>query len=219
MVLCLAIVMVLSMTVTAYATNGGFVESVSNNDSTELEDFTNESEDCEAKVIVTPYADRETLSNEAQKGLEKAYEIIKKTMDLTTLNEDLFDLADDKDVVASSLAVSELFHLDIDEDDSHSTHGKFTVKLSSETLKDFVGVMYLNGDKWELVDGAKIDKDGNLVLTTDKKGAYAIVVAADKQDGVQTGNAHFPWYCVVLIVASAVALGWSLKKNKENVVA
>ena len=218
LVLCLAMLLVMTVSFTAYATTGGFVESPSNNKAPVLEDFDNESEDCEAELIITSYADRDKLSDTAKDNLEKAYEIIKKTMDLIDLNSGLEDLADKLDVSASSLAVSDLFDIGVEEDTAHNTHGKFTVTVSSETLKDFVSVMYLNDDKWELVDGAEIDKDGHLSFETDKVGAYAIVVSADAKDDVATGNAHFPWYCVVLIIASVVALGWSLKKkDKENV--
>lgn len=216
--LCLALLLVMTMSFTAYATTGGFVESPSNKKTPVLEEFDNEDDDCEAEVIVTPYGDRDTLDDDAKKGLEEAYEIIKKTLDLTDLNDDLGDLADDLDIADSSLAVSDLFNVSIEEDKDHDDHGKFNLKLSSETLEDFVGVMYLNGDEWLLVNGTKIDKDGNLSFATDKTGVYAIVVAADSKDDVATGNAHFPWYCVVLIIASVVALGWSLKKkDKENV--
>ena len=106
----LTLVMMATITVTAFAA-GPFVSSPSNNQAPVLIEASNEDEDCEAKIIITSYANRGTMSAEACALLEQAYNQILNTSDLTTLADGLTKLVKKFGITSADLAVSDLFDI------------------------------------------------------------------------------------------------------------
>lgn len=205
--LTLALALLMSLCLSAMAAPGSFIVSPSGQTTPILVDSSNESHDCTAEIVVTPYSERDTLPEDARQKIEDAYDSIAGTSDLTTLNPDLGDIADRMNISSSALGVSDLFDLSYNSCEIHNEHGKFTIKLEAEMLDSFVALMYWDGAKWVTIEDAYVDENGYLTFVTDKFGPYAIVVntGAENVEPPKTGD-EFPWIYVVLMVASAAGL-------------
>ncbi|MBQ8001180.1 MAG: hypothetical protein IJ298_08300 [Ruminococcus sp.] len=178
--ICLALVMVFSLSVTVCAAPGSFVNSPSNNNAPVIEEFENESDDCTADLDITSFGDRNSLSDADKKEMEDAYDMIKNSTDLTDMFSGLNAVVDDLDILPSDLAVSDLFHIDYTDCVEHDEHGAFKIKLSADTLKGFAGlIQYINGE-WKLIDNAKVEDDEYLIFTADDLSTFAIVVDSTK---------------------------------------
>ena len=76
-VICLSLVMLFSLSVTALAANGAFIKSPSRNTAPIIIEFksdSNEDGKCDTKLIVTPYNERNTLPEDLLARIEKALE-------------------------------------------------------------------------------------------------------------------------------------------------
>ena len=215
LVLFTAIVMVLTMSFTAFAAPGAFVSSPSGNQGPTLVSGSNSDPDCGGKVVITPYSKRDTLDDEARKQIEDTYKDILGTDDLSKIIDALKDIAKQNNVSTKDLSVSDLFDISFSNCDDHDGHGNFDITLSAETLKNFVALARRNGDKWELVPGAKVNGD-HLMFSSDVEGAYAIIV--NTADVPKTGDESQAWIYIVLMLASVAGLvivGFSLKKKNS----
>jgi len=203
---CLALIMVACFSVTAFA-EGGFLNSPSLNPAPEVVEPTDEG------IEVTPYNDRDSLTDDEKKALEDAYDSIKNVDDVRDLNKDVADGN------SSNLAVSDLFNVGYE---GNNTSGSYSVALKSDTLNNFTSLMtYVNG-KWEIVDGAKV-QDGKLMFTAKNLGPYAIVVnTGDSTNSPQTGinetttteNTSLVVYGALMVVSACGAL-FMWRKSKK----
>ena len=109
--ICLMMVMVLSMSVNVFAAPGGFVSSPSGNPAPEVVIFAPSDDDCKGRLVVTAYGDRHDLSEALREMLEKAYDSIVNSDDLTKLNAELAKIAADRNIASTDLAVSDLFDI------------------------------------------------------------------------------------------------------------
>ena len=155
---------------------------------------------CEAKLIITPYADRDTLSDAARQLLEEAYAQIAGNKNLGNLSDALKALAEQKGVDVANLAVSDLFNIGYEGCDGHADHS-YTVKLKPEILKNFFTVMQYVDGKWIVIENATVNGE-YLTMSSKYYGPVAIVV--EKGD-TATGDS-FPWVYLVLMVVSAAGL-------------
>ena len=210
----LTLVMIFNLSISAFA--AGFVSSPSGNPAPDLIEGSNESEDCEADLIITPYSDRDDLDEKERENIEKAYDIISSSDDLTKLNEDLKKLAEDMDIKGSNLAISDLFNIGMTDCDTHGDHGKFNITLDAETLKNFVGLLRFDGENWHLVKDAKI-VNGQLVFSADALGNFAIVVNTAAGGAPQTGDSSNIYLWIMVFAGSAlVAVSVLLVLNKKK---
>lgn len=215
--LIMTLVLVLCLGVTASAEMGGFVESPSNNKAPELVESKNESEDCEAKLLITAYADRDDLPQETIDKLEDAYEIIKSAKDLSELNKKVEDAAKKLGVKVEDLAVSDMFDISSFGCDAHEDHGHFDITLKPDSLKNFVCLLHYYNGAWRVVENAKITKNGtHLEFTEDEFSPFAIVVntGAAGTSPETEDNSNIVWYAALMFV-SAVALAIVFKKSKS----
>ncbi len=221
LVICLAMLMVVGMSVNAFAASNAFVSSPSKNPAPELIEGINESEDCTGNAFITSYGDRDSLSEEDRKQIEKAYEDILATTDLTTINSDLKELASNLNVNAANLSVSDLFNIGHENCDDHDSHGDFTVTINAEMLDRFVGLLYYSNGKWELIKDVKIENvNGEMQLKFASEGvsSYAIVVDTTEAQGVspETGdNSRIHIYMIVMAVSALAIVLVSLKSKKQ----
>lgn len=193
-----------SMSVSVFATAGGFVSSPSRNQAPELIDEVIESEECEAEIVITAYADRDELDAEIRQQIEDAYASIVDNTDLTTLDSALGDKADDLGVKASELAVSDLFNVGVTEGKEHSGHGDFQVTVKADTLDNFVSLLrYYNGE-WEVVDDAEVMNNGKYLAfsVSEPAAAYAIVVNTGDEPAQKEANP-----LAAVVIASGVVCG------------
>ena len=210
--LLVAVILILSIGVNSMA--AGFVESPSNNPAPGIVEGGSSSEDCEGTIKVVPYSEREKLPEDERKELEDAYNIISNTDDLTDLNDDLKDIAEDNNIKGTNLSVSDLFALTLENCPDHTGHGGFNLKLSAETLKNFVGLLRFDGKNWHLVKGASV-KDDILSFTSDELGSFAIVVDSGAVDTPKTGESNKIYFWIMVFAASAIVLviiGFKKKK-------
>lgn len=210
----LSLMLVLALSVSVFAT-GGFVKSPTLDKAPTVEDVKVETGTAPT-VTVTPYAERTKLEDNAEKAIETAFNEIKAAADVTKVVADLTKVAADKKVEAKNLAVSDLF--DISHDGAAGTdYGTFTIKLSADTLKNFVALLHKGANGWTLVENAKIEGD-HLVFSVDDFSPFAIVVDAGADSPSTGDNANLPLY-IGLMAVSAVALVVvivALKKKKSN---
>ncbi len=216
--LSLTLLMLVSMSLSVFAMPGGaFISSPSTNDDPELISFSLEA-DCGAQVVLTPYADKDALPEADKAALKAAYDAIRGTTDLNTLESDLTALADKLSITTKTMAVSDLFDLSIVGCDNaeHATtgHGTITITVKISGLNNFVGVLHMNDGEWELVDGAKA-KDETITFQVDDLSPFAIVVDADENSPI-TGDMHL-YILGAIMVLSAVALIICYKKSRKVV--
>ncbi len=211
--ICLALVMVFALGLNVMAASNNFVESPSNNRAPIIIDCKNESEDCTANVVVTPYGDRDSLTDEQKKNLEDAYNQIVNADNLEDMFSGVTSIVNPGTVI-TDLAISDLFNMHYSDCDTHTGHGSFKIQLSTETLKGFVGLIQFIDGEWKIVDDAVVD--GNyLSFTADELSSFAVVVDRTKAEstspvtGVPTATylafaAAFAVVCLAAITAVVV---------------
>ena len=219
LVICLVMLMVAILGVTAFAAPNGFVSSPSGNAAPDVESFEPSDEDCTATLVVTPYGDKHELSKTLQAMLDAAYNSIVNADDLTSLNDDLAKIVKDRNLDSKKLAVSDLFDIHVAGCDYHEEHVDFDVTLSADTLSHFVALLHMNKDgEWELVADARVaNNDEHLIFSVESFSPFAIVIdtSASSPD---TGDSAMIY--VGAMAASAVAFVVLLvvinRKKKEN---
>lgn len=195
----LALVMALSLPMTAFAASGAFLSSPSTNADVQMTEFSFTG-NCGGKLFVTPYGDIAELDDVARNAMEDAYNSIAANKDLSKIVDALKAKAEAAGIDVTNLAVSDLFYLGYDGCADHNGH-TYTVKLKPEVLNSFFSVMQYVDGKWVVVENAKVE-GGYLTLSGNTYGPIAIVV---QKDGTATGDA-FPWIYVVLMAVSAAGL-------------
>ena len=217
MVFLLTVVFMLSMTLTAFAAPGAFVKSPTGNKAPTTIEFKPANDECTAVLVITPYDEKQELSDALKKLMEKAYNAIKGTNDLTSLNADLEKLAKDKKIKGTNLAVSDLFDIHITGCEFHEEHTEFDIILSADSLKNFVGLLHMNKNgEWELVKDARVLKDkDHLAFSVDSFSPFAVVVDTSANPS-QTGDDNLiPVYASVMAV-SALGIVLILVKSKKQ---
>ncbi len=215
--ICLALVMVFSLSVSVCAATGSFVSSPSGNKAPVIVDFENESDDCTANLDITSYDDRYSLSDADKKEMEDAYNQIKNSTDLTDMFSGLNAVVDELDILPSDLKVSDLFHIDVLDCVEHDEHGAFKIKLSADTLKGFAGLIQYFDGEWKLIEDAKVEDGQYLIFTADELSTFAIVVDSTKAatTSPQTGD---PTLAIIAVVAGLAlcALTATVVVNKKK---
>jgi hypothetical protein len=216
--ICLMVVIVLSMSVmSVFAAPGAFLKSPSGNSAPTKVEFDPKDEECTAELIITPYSDRKTLQAELKTLIEKAYDVIANTDDLTTLNADLKDVAASKKIPGDKLAVSDLFNMHVVGCNYHDDHVDFDITLAADTLSRFVGLIYMNKNgEWELVSNAKVTKNGeHLEFSMDEFSPFAIVIDTSKGTP-QTGDNSLIYVYAVIMALSALGIIIIAVKSKKQ---
>lgn len=215
--ICLTIVMVASLSISVLAAPHGFVSSPSGGKRPPvINRFDPIDDDCTADLVITPFGDKNGLSEEDRKEMEDAYNDIVNSKDLTDLNKQLEDAANNKGIDGKDLAVGDLIYLGCEGCDNHDAHEKFKVSLDAEGLDRFVGVIYRDKDgKWQWVDDAKV-VNGKLEFTGEGYHPYAIVLNNSKNPPSKTGDTAVILVCTAVMAVSAAALFVVLVKGKKH---
>ncbi len=214
---CLALVMVISAGVLAFA-QGGFVSSPSGNEAPEVEEVIYEEGSCEPDVVVTPYSERDTLDEEKEEDMNEAYKDISENEDLTDMCPGLGGVAAAKGINPENLAVSDLFDVSTYHKLPHEYCGMITVKLSAETLKNFVALLHRAADgTWEVVADVIIDmNESTLTFSARDFSPFAVVVDKEASSLPNTGEAlYIPAIVMVISAISLAGVLVSLKKKNQ----
>lgn len=219
--ICMIVVMLVAMSVNAFAATNGFVSSPSENPGPKVEDFKPSDEACTATLNITAYGDKHTLPEALCTLLEQAYDSIADSTALTDLNTALADLVSKKGYDSAKLAVADLFDIHPSDCDFHDGHMDFDVTLSADTLSHFVALLHMNKNgEWELVDNAKVTNNGeHLEFSVDSFSPFAIVVNTDEVApgaGTIIGNGNLVIIIAVVVACAVVAVVFVVQKNKKR---
>lgn len=219
---CVVLVMVMGISFSATAAPGGFISSPTGNEEPEILEFTMDGEDCSAQLEITPFSQKETLPKVDGDAIVDAYNDIINSPNITVLDPELKDLADELGIPGQNLAVSDLFDISLDGCDHTEGHGNFSIKLNAETLENFVGLMYKHDGEWKVVGDAKVtgdDKD-TLTFTTDEISPFAIIVNSNgthiEIEQPPTGDINLVPYIVLMAVSAVALLLVGLRMKKES---
>lgn len=220
LVICFALLIAASMSVSAFAENGGFISSPTGKPAPVLVEATNQSDECVAEVIVTAYGDRDSLDAEAREELEDAYATIVDADNLSELNKKIPAIARDQGTKTANLAVSDLFDISFTDCGDHAEHGVFDLVMEAEALKDFVCLLAYEAGTWSIVDDAKI-VDGYLEFSLDKAAPLAIVLDTDAAEGEEESGSVGPTETIVgitavIAAANACATTYLIISSKEK---
>lgn len=216
----MVVLMVLSMGVSVMAASDSFVESPTGRPAPGLIKFDPKDDDCDTQMIITPYGDKDKLTEDYKDLFEEAYKDITGVKDLTELNSNLKDLAEEMGIKGENLGVSDLFNIHTEGCENHDGHTKYDVVLEADALKNFVGLMYKDQNgKWVWVEGAKVTNNGtHLEFTVEglvNSAPFAIIVDTSN---AKTGDVnHINLYATIMVV-SLLALGTILVVSKKRSV-
>ncbi len=199
----LALIMVATMSVVCFAEKGGFVYSPSVNPAPVVVDV-EFPEDCPAELVVTPYVERDTLDDDALKDIQDAYEEIVNLEEDDDLYKSFEELAEELGIPVELLLISDLFDIDYTDCGEHDEHVPYSVKLSSDTFKNFVQLVHYKDGEWIPIPGATIDENNVLSFTYDDYGAFAVIVTS--KGSPETGDNGIFIFCIVMMIVSAAGL-------------
>lgn len=216
-VLCLAMVMVLSMSLSTFAADlGAFVKSPSLNPAPEVIYFDADNEDCDADIKVTAYSERDTLDEEARKRIEEAYkQIVNDDEENNPFAEELKKLAEELGLDLDQLSVSDLFDISATNCDDHDDHKGFTITLKADTLENFLGLMQFDGEKWITLEVIEWDEFAKTVtFHCDELYPVAFIVNNDPNRAPQTGDYSALYLGIALVAAVGLVVVLVSSKKK-----
>lgn len=213
--LCLTLLMVITLTLPAMAAQGAFVSSPSATDAPTLDSATADSEDCEAEVTITSFADRANLDEASRQELEEAYNQIVNSDAQTAFLTTLTELATALNMQVSGLSISHLFDIDTTNCATHDGHGGFTITLKIDNAENLLGVLHMgHSTKWEVCDSVVVDKEaGTVTFHATDFSPFALVVDNGTTDGPQQGDdgddkkGGNAWWIILIVVVVLVAAG------------
>ena len=216
----LLIAAVMSLTLPASAL-GKFYKSPSGNRVPELITYKND-DGCDAYLIITPYAQRNTLPDDLKAMIEEAYWTIANATDLTTIMPGLKAIADAKNIDYKNLAVSDLFDVRWKNCEKHAEHSFSDVEIESENLKGFVAFMHYNKEhKWEVIEDATVsvvDGKYRLHFSIKNLSPFAIVIDGSSGSSYTGDNSRIGLYIAIMAAsaASLVTVAVIIGKRRKN---
>ena len=199
----LVAMLVFSLSAAAFADN--FVSSVANAGAPEVAATTDaDGNDVADAIEVVPNDEAEVLEEAEQKVMEEAYKSLDEAVNLVEVNKELKEAAGDK-----AVAVSDLFSVKA----TKEVKFPLELKLKNKNLDNFVGIMQYVDGEWVWVD-AEVDENGDLVLTVDQLGVFAIITAVDESESPATGDT-IPYGFILGAVVLAGAAAWFFAKSRK----
>ena len=201
----LVLVMCLSMGLTAFAANGGYIQSPTKNKAPSVVEVTGQ----ELVITITPFAERSKLTGETAANFTEAHEDIVANKDISVLAPEVKAAAEKANVKVENLGISDLFDVSANKELTSAV----TIKLNAETAKHFVALLHYHNDTWEVVDGASV-KDNTLTFTVKELSPFAIVVDREKATVTAPLTGDNGVASVVAVMALVSALGIVLVSKK-----
>lgn len=178
--ICLALVMVFALGLNVMAAPNNFVESPSKNRAPIIIECENENGDCTATVVITPYGDRDNLSDDQKKNFEDAYNHIVNADSISDMFSGINSILP-PGTLSTDLSISDLFNMSYTDCEKHDEHGRFKIKLNSEVLDGFVGLIQFIDGEWVLVENAVVDGE-YLSFSAKDLSSFAVVVDRTKAE-------------------------------------
>ena len=213
LLIALMVVLTLSISITVFANTGTFQNSPSASQGPELISGTNDHHDCIARLIITSYANRNTLSEEKRLDLENVYQILSVTDDISTVIPAVKDVADKLNISTKDLAATELFDISLTECPYHELHSSFDVLLKADTLRNFVCLLHYYNGEWEIIEDVEVIQDKYLAFTESDFSPFVIVTnpnGSGNNYGVN-GNYYYGygmccccWWVLLIVIVIAI---------------
>ena len=202
---CLLVVMLLcSLSVAAFADN--FVSSVASAGAPEIAEATQaDGSDVKSLIAITPYEDKDKLSEEKQAELDEAFDSLANAEDLAAVNDELKEAAGDQ-----SVAVSDLFDISLTGEGEVSF--PLTITLQDKNLDNFAALLHFVDGEWQWVD-AEVDGEA-LTFAVDSLSPFAIIVAVDEASSAKTGDT-VPYGFIIGAVVLAAGAAWFFAKSRK----
>ena len=210
-VLSVVLSVALMLSLSAVAMADVFVSSPSTNPTPPIISADPSNPSWDGTVVITGYGDRDNLPPDKQDEIEDAYKQIKGASDVTSLNSDLKDIAEGKNINPQNLLVSDLF--DLSYTGSNGDHGILNIKIDLPSNQRFVALMQFINGEWKIVDNAKI-VDGKLTFSTADLTQYAVVVDGTK-GSPKTAQNDLAMIYAVIALAAAGAVVLIVKSGKK----
>lgn len=174
-------------------------DETSNDDGISIKEITidHDGKHCWAKLVLTPWPKRETLSVGKLADIERAFKSIEEAENIGALNEGIEEFAIKANTTVEDLLVRDIFDLSIYSSDGFPDEHKleydklFNIKLKTEQLKDFVCLLHYTNNSWKIVAGAKVtgEKLDTLTFHASDLSPFAIVIKrGDVYNAVDTGT-------------------------------
>ena len=211
----MTIVMVASLSISALAA-GAFVSSPSANEAPELVSGAPVTPECTGTLVISSYADRANLSDEARAKLEEAYNQIANYGAGNAFATVLQHLAGENKLAANQLSVSDLFDISSVNCTHHEKHEGFIITIGVGDLEHFVGILHFTGSVWEELEINDVDEAAHTVtFTTPSLSPFAVVVNNGAEAPAASGNAWI-WIVVAAVVVAAAAAAVVVVAKKKR---
>ena len=220
-VLFLAVLLVLSLS-SAICMADGFVFSPSQKGAPELVSAENVSEDCEADLFITAYADRDSLPDEVVEKFEYAYDVVLGKKEDIGFKELLARVAAERGIDVNDLAVSDFFDISCSDCQGHDNHSEFDIVLKASALENFVCLLHYYNGTWTVVDNAEVTQNGeHLEFKEEEFSPFLIVVntGSTSVDPSDDTSSRGIWLAVLVVALLAGGYGiYHITKSKKGKV-
>ena len=206
----LAVVLVFALGVTVMANSNQLPSPMGG--SPRLSSFTVDG-DCDATIIVTPYAYKNTLPSELLSMMDKAYAILLAAEDLNELIPGIKELAEEKGIDPATVGVNEIFDIRYEGCYAENDHNGFTITLDSDAFKGFVALVHYHGTSWEIIEATV---SGNTITFYASDFSPFAIVVDTTGESPKTGDSVMIISTIVLSV-SVIALGVVTFKRKKQI--
>ena len=218
--LTLAVIMVLALSITAFAADGAFIQSPGKVNP-EISNFQTSIPNYDGRIIIVPYHKKDTLPAEESQLMDKAYNEISGKTTTSNLKEVIGFISKNSNTTSDKLGVVDLFDIHEEGATVVTADGQYTFTISLEGVNNYKSLIYMDSEGvWRVVQGAKISADGKSLTftTTTLSSPFALVVektdAATSVGGSpKTGdNTAYYIYAVVACFSAIAALIVSKKR-------
>lgn len=213
----ISLLMVATLLVPAFAEPGDFVTSPTGRPNVTVDSIEADSPECQAEIVITPYGERHTLSDDARALIEQAYADIAGG-NASDFLDTLAELAEQLKVDASELAISDLFDIDTTHCPDHDEHGGFTITIKVDDASKLVGILHLNQTQWEVCEIYEIDREKNTVKFHGTEFSPFALVVTTGELPAQSSNLWWIILLIILLIAIIALLIWFFvfKKKKDD---
>ncbi len=178
------------------------------------------------ELIVTTIKNKANLTDEQEAIFDAAYNALAAATDLSAIIE---NIGPNLGTTNDALAVGAVFFTHVVQISRVALTGEYIIEVKCAGLDKFAGLINYSDNEWSIVGDAKVNESGNLVFTTDKLDAFAVLldvseeentsdvdVSTPETDAPTTGD-EFPWLIVILgavAVVGIVAIAVTGKKKR-----
>ena len=201
-VICLAVIMVMTMSLSVFAAPDNFVQSPSNNSDPTLVDY-EVTPACEY-LKVTSYAQRHTLPSEERGEIEAAYDEIVNAIDLSKFCDIFAAHLNKENIDPEDVLIKDLFDVTLFDCYHAEPHDGFIITVKFDDLSNFAGLLHREDGEWKMVEDVTIHDDGKtMTFKVDSLSPFAVAVDTSDEPPFTGDNSHLIAYAAVAVISAA----------------